>query len=306
MDTVSRLAFRALNGGRTPEQKRQHKNDIAYAEEKNRVLEQRPPPLPTSRLNLSQTSLSSHTQPTSPLLTKLPPELRSRIWGLVLGGHVFHLVHVSKRIAHKQLECSKSSRDKDPPVGSLSLPMAPAVKWTDEGNRIPQPGEFNSLSLSLLQTCHAIYNEALPVLYNSNTFSLASPLVLLYLKDYILRPQHFAEIRHLQLVPWVYFDNPAQFTGKIHEPFDSETWTRFWKVVGKMRLSSLGLWLEYWGQELGCTIGADWMEPVLQVHDVGRVGVHIQYRCSPWDWKRMPVMEEVIEKAWTSPGVHSD
>ena len=148
---------------------------------------------------------------------------------------------------------------------------------------------------------HAVYAEAQPVLYSSNIFSLTSPLVLLYLKDYVLRPQHFAQIRHVQLFPWVYFSNPAQHVGRIHEPYDSQTWPRFWSVVAEMRLSRLGLWLEYWGKVDDCTVASDWIKPAFMVSGVEEVGIHIQHRVTAWKWERMHKLEEALEKTWTNP-----
>ena len=67
--------------------------------------------------------------------------------------------------------------------------------------------------MSYPQTRHTGYAEAISFLYNSNIFTMGYPLVLLYLKDYLLLPQRFAETRHLQLVPWIRFSDPKYITG---------------------------------------------------------------------------------------------
>lgn len=299
METLLGLAYRAFNHGRSYQQSIEHRKAVRYAKEKARTLEQRPSPLPKARRNLSQTSLSLHPQPTCPLLTRLPPEIRQRIYVYVLGGRIIHLTHISKRIVHQQLEISEHQlNDEEPPTGEIPIQMPPNIEWDDELTRIPHRPQFSTVDLSLLQTCHAIYAEAIPSLYNSNTFSMASPLVLLYIKDYILLPQRFEEIRHLQLIPWVYFENPEHFTGRIHAPYDEKTWSNFWTVVAGMGLRSLGLWVEYWGKAEECCIDADWIKPLLKVKGVNEVGIQLQFRAGPWDTRRLRGLEKDIEKSW--------
>lgn len=300
METLLSLTYRAFNRGRTPEQKRRQEEALGYAQEKARVIAQRPSLLPEPRKKLSQTSRSDHPQPLSPLFTILPSEIRQRVFFYVLGGNTFHLAHIAKRIVHQRFDNAAPSSDEEDPTGKMPLQMPPLIEWIDESNRIPHPGQFSSLTISLLQTCRAIYIEAIPILYKSNTFSVNSPLVLLYLHDYALLPQRFSEIRHLHLIPWVYFDNPAHDVGRIHEPYDPETWPRFWDLAANMGLRSLGLWVEKWGgNEEDCTVDADWIQPLLKVKGVGRVGIHLQLRVTIYDVRRLHVLEEEIEKQWT-------
>ena len=304
METLLGLTYRAFNRGRTPAQNRQYERQIKYATEQQRAVEQRPSGLPTSRSNLSQASFTTHPQPSCPLFTSLPPEIRQRIYTYALGGSIIHLTHVSKRIVCQRLGITdhQINDDDEPPTGSLPLQMPPNIEWEDELNRIPKPGQFSSLPLSLLQTCHAIYAEAIPVLYNSNTFSMSSPLVLLYLKDYVLLPQRLNEIRHLQLVPWVYFHNPELHIKRIYEPFDKETWPRFWDTVAEMDLMSLGLWVEYWGigDSVDSSLTADWVRPLTKVRGVRDVGIQLQLRVGAFDTRRLQGLEEEIEKLWRS------
>lgn len=301
METLLNLTYRAFNSGRTPEQSRQRKKELQYAAEKARVIEQRPSPLPPSRKNLSQTSLILHPQPSCPLFTTLPPEIRQRIYDYVLGGGIIHLTHISKSMKCTYLDSTERQiNDEEPPTGKFPLQMPANLDWEDERNRIPKGGQFSSLSISLLQTCHAIYAEATPILYKSNNFSMASPLVLRYLKDYTLRPQRLAEIRHLQLVPWVYFDDPELHLKRGHEPYDKETWLNFWAIVAEMDLMSLGLLVEYWGKEEDCTLDADWIQPLLKVKGLKSVGIQLQFRASAWDTRRLRSLEEEIERVWTS------
>ncbi|CAD6590907.1 MAG: hypothetical protein ASARMPRED_005102 [Alectoria sarmentosa] len=300
------IIYRACNNGRTYSQQQEHKKDVRHAEEQACVLEQRPPPLPNARNNLSQSSLSTHPQQSSPLFTKLPREIRQHIYELVLGGDIIHLVDVSQRIAHhRYAHNEEDTESQDQPTGSVALqnplgPRAPpTVTWLDERNRIPRPAQFSSGSLSLPLTCHAVYVEAIPVLYRSNTFSMASPLVLIYLKDYVLRPWRFANIRHLRLNPWVRFDNPAHFGGRVPGPHDVETWATFWGIVAGMELQTLGVWIEFWGKEEECCVEAGWVRPMLEIRGVGGIGLSIERRINLYERQRLHGLEAEIEKRWT-------
>ncbi|KAL6718120.1 hypothetical protein ACLMJK_004207 [Lecanora helva] len=301
METALNIAYRAFNHGRTPTQSRQHKKELMYADERVRAVEQRPASLPASRSSLSQTTLALHPQASCLLFAILPPEIREKIFSYVLGGRIIHLTHISKRIACQRLEITNDQMyDDNPPTGDIPLQMPPNIQWENERDRIPKPGQFSSISLSLLQTCHAIYAEVTPILYNSNTFSMSSPLVLLYLKDHVLLPQRFADIRHLQLVPWVFFDNPELHLKKIYEPYDKQTWPRFWELVSRMNLTSLGLWLELWGKDEDCSLSAEWVQPMLKVKGIKNVGIHLQLRAGAWETTRLKSLEMNIEKTWTS------
>ena len=304
MESLFNLVGLAVNRGRTPEASWQRERELYHAKEKARVLKQRPPPRPMSRRALTQISLSPHSQPSSPLFTILPPEIRQRIYIYILGGSIILLTHIYKRLISRRLEiiCHQIN-DEEPPTGDIPLQMPPTVDWQNEWDD-RQHAQENDHSLStatyLLQTCHAIYTEAVPVLYNSNTFSMSSPLVLLYLKDYVLLPQRFNQIRHLQLMPWVYFDDPEHHLQRVHKPYDEDTWPRFWDIVAEMDLRSLGLWVEYCGKEEDCSLDADWIRPLLKVRDVKKVGIQLQLRAAARDTKRLRDLEEEVGRIWTS------
>ena len=303
METLLGLTYRVFNRGRTPQENRQYARERQYSAERQRVVEQRPCLLPAARSDLSQASLTTHPQPSCPLFTTLPPEIRQRIYIHVLGGGNLHLTHISKRIVCQRLESTNPQPDNDErPTGGIPLQMPPSIEWENGLGLIPRPGQFSSLPIALLQTCHAIYAEATPVLYNSNTFSMSSPLILLYLKDYVLPPQHFNEIRHLQLVPWVYFDTPEHHLKRVHEPYDKETWPRFWDSVAEMDLMSLGLFVEYWGKgdDVDCSLTAKWIQPLTTVQGLRGVGILLRLRVRAWDTRRLKGLEEAIEKIWRS------
>jgi len=69
------------------------------------ILSLRPPPLPPSRLNLSQTSLptipaGAPQPPQPPPFLDLPLEIRRLIYSFALGGRRYHLVHIPQRIIY--------------------------------------------------------------------------------------------------------------------------------------------------------------------------------------------------------------
>ncbi len=303
METVTpfifRLIHRAFNLGQSHSTTRRAREEARYAREKIIMLEQRPSPLPPARRKISQSSLATHFQPLSPLFTKLPPEIRQKIYELVLGGSVVHLVHSKRRITvHHRSEVVEDF-DHEEQVGSAAIQEIPYLDWNSGNNELPTLDLSSQQSLSLLRTCHAIYTEAISVLYTSNVFTVSSPLVLIYLHDYILLPQRFSEIRHLNLY-WTYFTTPGHFCGRIYAPYDKETWTRFWDLVAGMSLRSLGIRLEYWGSDEGRSMEAGWIQPLLKIKAINRVGLKIEHRVGPWTYMRLSEMERKIQKQWTT------
>lgn len=294
----SRLIHRAFDHGRSRSQKRRDEEDARYAREKIDVVELRPAPLAQNRRNLSKISLITHSQPLSLLCTKLPPEIRQNIYELVLGGSVTHLVHGKKRI----LMCNRSELaeqiDHGEQIGRVAIQETPYVDWIEGRNMLPILDQCSKNLLSLLRTCHAIYAEAIPVLYNSNVFTIASPIVLIYLHDYVLLPQRFSEIRHLNLF-WTYFSDAALFCGRMYAPYDDESWTRLWDLIAGMNLRTLGIRLEYVGFA-ECSLESGWIQPLLKVKGVDRVGLKLEHRVGPGNEVRLNDMEKQIEKQWTS------
>ena len=208
---------------------------------------------------------------------------------------MFHLTNVDKRIRHQRYAIPDGDGEE------ADIPMTPPsqIKWTDERARIPAPGQFSHTSLALLKTCHAIYAEALGALYRDNIWSMSSPLVLLYLHRMVLRPQHFAQIQHIQL-HWTYFSSSQQYAGRVHAPYDWETWESFWALVHGMGLRSLGVWLEYWGPEEVDWVESEWARPMFRVKGVGKVNLRVERRVGPWDRERLERLEGVLRRVWTS------
>lgn len=286
---------RLLGHDRSSKQMRLHKAELA------RVLEQRPPVFPPSNNDLSQYSISTHPQPDSLFFARLPPELRYRIYAHVLGNSVIYLTHASRRIAHQHypLPSSPSHDDNDDEHEITAMDPAPGILWLSDEDRIPYSNQFHSLSLSLLRTCHAVYSEALLVLYGSNVFSFSSPLPLVYLYHRFLLPRsHFALIRHLRL-HWMYIANPGGMCGCIHAPYDFNTWARFWEVVAGMELVSLGTQIEVLGGEEDVKHEATWLRELMQVRGVRKVDVRIYWK-TVWVLIRQPDLEMAVRRRWGS------
>ena len=286
----------SVHRGRSRSSQKLHLKKLQRAQDRADVAEKRPPPLPPSRKNLSETSLSFHPQPLSPFFTKLPPEIRGRIYEYVYGGKIIHLTDVPKRIVHKVLEIPQIADDQ---VGGVAVVTPPRLEWMSPVNRVPRPGQFSTTSLALLQTCHAIYKEAIPVLYSHNIFSMSSPLVLLDLHDFVLRPQRFLAIRHLNL-HWIYHNYDPE--DDVSPPYDPETWAKYWDLVVRMKLDSLSLWISCFNGRDPITMNASWVQPLLKVKGIKRVGVKL--RQLEWHMglteTRLEDMERAIEAQWTS------
>lgn len=287
---------RLFGQDRSSKEKRRHKAELA------RVLEQRPPVSPPSNNDLSQYSISTHPQPDSLFFARLPPEIRCRIYAHVLGNNVIYLTHASRRIAHQHcpLPSSLSDDDNDDEHEIIAMDPAPEILWRSDEDRIPYSNQFHSFPISLLRTCHAAYSEALPVLYGSNVFSFSSPLPLVYLYHRFLLPRsHFALIRHLRL-HWMYMVNPGGMCGRIHAPYDFNTWARFWEVVAGMELVSLGTQIEVLGHvEEDLSHEAPWFREIMQVSGVRKVDVRI-YSKTVWELIRQPDLEMAVRRRWGS------
>lgn len=103
------------------------------------------------RRNRSTDSLAVGKTLTCKLLNKLPLEFRLEIYACVLGRDIFRLVTVPWKVT--------TAPDAD---GSLSMTQ-------DHFNPGPRPQKLSS-GISLLITCHQIYQEAIDLLYSTNTF----------------------------------------------------------------------------------------------------------------------------------------
>lgn len=278
------------------------------------VTEQKPSPLHSKRINLTQESLvdqapdkrSSNnisaskavslertcTQcpaPTSLLLT-LPFELRTNIYALALGGNFLTIRRKDRKIGHiRQYE----------PCHTSDLPHR--FHSIYEGQYLQHPNQFSTTGLPLLLTCRSIYREAIHLLYTSNTFFISDISILVHWADLsLLPPQRLAAIRHLS-VHWVRYSDPGHFCGFTDAPYDWRTWSRFWEIVATCMpgLKKLDLWMEYIGRREENLVEHEWVKAMMGVKRIHMARVEIVLRRSPWAGDRCEEVERVVKEAWS-------
>ena len=121
------------------------------------------------------TSDSTEVNALSPFL-RLPPELKFRIYELVLGGQTLHIITKSKDPSSRARQCHGLShhlcdesesgpKDQRWRVSSGATWFSPATLYRNNWGAM-----YGMLESSLLRCCRQIYNEANIVRYYSNTF----------------------------------------------------------------------------------------------------------------------------------------
>ena len=276
--------------GEDPAETRQNQRSRQFAEERKQVIQDRPDPLPPYRLNLSNSSINKPSASNSEicsLLTRFPFEIRRRIYEFTLGGNRLLLHH-----EHKHIKLRSEIIPLDPPSWASEY----RNYRHDEAHQV-SGGIQHLPGFPLLLTCRQIYMEAVSILYDENIFDLDSPLILVYLAERCLRPQRLKAIRHLGL-NWRYFDDPGHFTEKIHEPYDFETWEKFWNIVAfRLNLQSLNVRLEYVGESHRLNLDGNWVQPMLKVKDIGQAQITIDWLTSPYDKQELSNLERQLEKS---------
>lgn len=216
--------------------------------ERGRELRRVRPLGPARKRELSQSAeMQENEQESSPLFSRLPPEIRTMIWHYVLGGQTYHLTQVPKRIGHHRCEVGPTS---DP---GRSCCLAAMTYWRHEmgtasydeyldrypGANHPAASSFDpslmgpkcdAHTLALLRTCQRIYRESIDIAYYDNTFDVDDPETLLNLRRTIPR-QRLQAIKHLR----VYLETQyPPFSGLHPAPwfasFDG-IWTLMWHTI---------------------------------------------------------------------------
>ena len=291
--------YRAFNRGRTYPEQQQHKKDLRLAQEKAQAIEQRPAPLPQTRIKLSQSDLSfkdpQQSQPSCLLFQKLPPEIRAHVWEEVLGGSILRFETVNKGVMHTCMPLPFARHR----FSSTSARELDCRQWDDDDD--DELGQFLTVDVRLLRTCHTAYAECIPILWGSNTIAMSSPLTLLYLYDYTLVPSHFTQIRHLQL-QWTYFEHSKIMSSRYIADHDPQTWERFWELVAQMKLLSLGVNLGYIGSPDGKgNISTEWTKPMLKVQGVRNVCLVLEGLTRPSDgFQGNEQLAREISRTWMS------
>ncbi|MCJ1250197.1 hypothetical protein MMC30_007423 [Trapelia coarctata] len=267
-----------------------------HSAEKKRVLAQRPQPLPRSRFNISQPSLPTHgpSPPSPPFLSKLPLEIRLRIYEYILGNTRLHLFHPDPATAPFPLRYLRCHEPTCLTSSCTPLTACPADTAQNQWRRIIAPPTHpDAMDLALLRTCRQIYAEAVDILYGSNIFHISDLNVLVYLANYRIRPQRLRAIRKLEL-RWNYYCDPAMWRGCVHEPYDWGTWEEVWEIIGaRMALSGLKVRLAYWGPGEDLSVDARWIAPMLKVRGIRDVEVAVEWRTPPFD---MIMVESLAEQ----------
>lgn len=101
------------------------------------------------------------------------------------------------------------------------------------------------------------------------------PVPLVYLADYVLRPQRLASIRSLRLDA-KYNNGPDHFGAGTDVPAYFRTWHRFWDVVAfDMRLTDLDLRLVFGGRIEDCIMEHKLMRAISRVKGLKKVRVDV-------------------------------
>ena len=196
------------------------------------------------------------------LLNMLPLELRLEIYSLVLGRDIFRLVTVPWKVT--------TAPDVDGNVSMTQAHFSP---------------EINALGVhhgtSLLMTCHQIYQEAIDLLYTTNTFIVYDFSTLSTFAQSI-PSQRLNSIRRLKIhyspitsVPYVH-----ERTRQYDLPFDLQ---EFWGiVVGMEGLRSLDIDLkayhQVWSSEDECaTYETERLAPLLGLRGLSTFRLQLGY-----------------------------
>lgn len=244
-----------------------------------------------------------HSQPTSPLLTKLPPEIRLMIWSYVFGSSTLHLVTLKDKIRH--VRCENPS-----PLTQHRhcCPVTPA-RWRVYDGRSPGhsdrllyphthtqlPASLSSTA-SLLYTCRAIHDEAVSLLYTENSFDVDDLYTFIAFAHAIGPRLHSIRKLTIQWMPvWTPLSG-QDHKGSIYAHTHSDAlWTEFWSVVSSMRgLKELDLSIDLGrftgtisgggaivvaGQRIPLLLTEAWLLPLLNVRGLSSFEMAVTARC---------------------------
>ncbi|KAJ5568810.1 hypothetical protein N7450_011296 [Penicillium hetheringtonii] len=222
---------------------------------------------------------------TTPLLTLLPPEIRSMIWSYVFGSDTLHLVQIKNKVKHVRCSNRSSHNNTESQIQSQSdetktdtslthhrhcCPLTPA-RWRIYDGRVPGhtdrllyphthtnlPTTLSTSSTSLFQTCKAIYTETLPYLYKNNTFDIDDLYTFIAFVSTI-SPTSLSYITSL-IIQWTPIWTPLsgqEHKGSIYAHTHSDDlWLKFWSIIASLpRLESLKLSIDL-GKFTGTVVG---------------------------------------------------
>jgi hypothetical protein len=218
---------------------------------------------------------------TSPFLTKLPLELRQKIYRYALGDHLIHILLTPGRITH--IRCTSPT----PP--DLERTCCPSVlnHVTTQLTLIP-PSEITAL---LLRTCRQIYTEALPLLYSTNAFDFDDLSTFNIFAATMPRPG-LAAIKTLHL-NWFTTFPPLQSPDTVsleNAPHDDGTYLQFWRTVAQHMpaLSELHVGIKDTAWVTRFDVGDPWVRPIKEVRGLKVFELRVvttEQDPSLWGWR---------------------
>ena len=236
----------------------------------------------------------------SPLLTKLPPEIRYLIWQYVLGGKVIRLRLEPGKILHFQ-----DYFESGIPISKInSSHLSQSHLNIYYGYRLLEGVDLANnryeIPAALLRVCRLIHLEASHILYRQNIFFMESDVFLHIFRGHQVSHKSFTGIRHLRL----FLDCPAILRPRAAHELPS-TWERLWAAVAELQLASLGAHIAYsydhtfYPDMLARGIEAPAVLPLLDIRGIDVVQLVIG-GSSKGSMRRFE-LEEEIKKWWRRP-----
>lgn len=177
------------------------------------------------------------------LLSRLPLELRQKIWREINGDYLLHLNLIPNSDYGSHLRCyaCRAFNKSATPTGEDTQPRCQGSQ--KEPCFFFGPPQTLSSALSLLLTSRQIYIEAVDLLYATNTFSIdALEPLQMFIKWTGQRVQSVQTV-HVNIAMWkircrsINIPSPEAFT----------EWTLFWQLLAKHFTGLLHVRLDVYG-----------------------------------------------------------
>lgn len=247
-------------------------------------------------------------QSNSPLLSRLPPEIRQMIWSYVFGTDTLHLVTIKNKLRH--VRCPTPNQQSELTHHRHCCPTTPA-RWRVYDGRVPGhsdrllyphtherlPELVSNSNAALLRTCRAIYAETADLLYRNSTFDVDDLYTFIAFTNSV-SPRALRAIRKLT-VQWMPVWQPLaglDHKGSIYAHTHSDAlWTQFWARVASLpALAELKLSIDLGrftgtvtgggavvvaGQRLPLVLKERWLLPLLNVRGLKEFELAVTARC---------------------------
>ncbi|KAL8938837.1 MAG: hypothetical protein Q9216_003676 [Gyalolechia sp. 2 TL-2023] len=188
------------------------------------------------------------TGPDAPLqqalvLSRLPPEIRQKIWRAVLGNSLLHLTLTGNGAEEGLLRCFTCCA-----FYKSTGPTGEDTSFMCQGSQkepcfFSGPAQTPLSALSLLLTSRQIYIEAVNLLYATNIFNIDTlePLQM-FIKWTGQRVQSIQTV-HVNIAMW------KIRCRSINQPSSAAfaEWTQFWQHIGQYFTGLLHVRLDIWG-----------------------------------------------------------